>query len=46
MRYQMQSANGVLPAKIALPDFIAEKYGALTNDRMTGKPWYLTLPTR
>jgi len=47
MRYQMQSGNKITSAStITLPEFIATKYGALTNDRMSGKPWFLTLPKR
>lgn len=45
LRYQMQ--NGKVSgssATIEMPDSITKLYGP--TPRMTGKPWYLTLPTR
>ena len=48
MRYQMQDKKGGqnIGATITLPAYIEEKYEALGTDKMTGKPWYLPLPTR
>lgn len=47
MRYQMRDGKVAgTTATITLPDYIKEKYGELSNDRMTGKPWYLKLPKR
>ena len=42
MRYQMQ--EGKFATTITMPDYITDKYGA--SDRLTGKPWYLTMPAR
>lgn len=44
LRYQMQ--EGKVGTAITLPEYLEEKYGRNTEDRMTGKPWYLTLPRR
>ncbi len=45
MRYQMQEKGGTgIGATITLPAYIEDKYG--TTSRMTGRPWYLTLPSR
>ena len=49
MRYQKQEGN--FSSTITLPSYIAEKYPTVNGatpwtDTMTGKPWYLTLPTR
>ena len=52
MRYQMQSGNFNASA-ISLPSYIKEKYDDQVNtgatkwvDTMTGRPWYLSLPSR
>lgn len=52
MRYQMQ-ARKFTPGAITLPDYIKEMYDDKVNvdapkwqDKMTGRPWYLTLPKR
>ena len=45
LRYQMQEGKvSGSNATIQMPDSITKKYGATPN--MTGKPWYLPLPTR
>lgn len=44
LRYQMQ--EGKLGTTITLPEYLEQKYGKNSDDRMTGKPWYLTLPSR
>lgn len=45
LRYQMQEGKVSGPsATIQMPDSITKKYGPTPN--MTGKPWYLPLPTR
>ena len=49
MRYQMQDKKGGqnIGSTITLPSYILDTYGAEGwTDNMTGKPWYLTLPTR
>lgn len=46
MRYQMQDKKGGqnIGKTITMPTYITDKYGPTSN--MTGKPWYLTLPSR
>ena len=46
MRYQMQDLEGGqnIGKTITMPTYITDKYGTTSN--MTGKPWYLTLPSR
>lgn len=46
MRYQMQDLEGGknIGKTITMPACIEDKYGTTSN--MTGKPWYLTLPSR
>ena len=46
MRYQMQDLEGGknIGKTITMPECIEDKYG--TTSKMTGKPWYLTLPSR
>jgi hypothetical protein len=45
MRYQMQ--DGKFSSTITLPDYILTTYGSEEEkDNMTGKPWFLTLPSR
>lgn len=51
MRYQMQENKGVLSPTITLPSYITTKYPTFNGsapwvDNMSGKPWYLPLPTR
>lgn len=44
MRYQRQ--EGKFSSTITLPDYILTTYGDTGEDNMTGKPWFLTLPSR
>ncbi|MBO4672750.1 MAG: RagB/SusD family nutrient uptake outer membrane protein [Bacteroidaceae bacterium] len=46
MRYQMQDLKGGqnIGKTITMPACIEDKYGTTSN--MTGKPWYLTMPSR
>ncbi len=43
MRYQKQ--EGQFQTTITLPSYIGEEYKT-SEDNMTGKPWFLTLPSR
>lgn len=47
LRYQMQEGKvSGSQARVELPAYLTEKYGAFAKDNMTGKPWYITLPQR
>ena len=44
MRYQKQ--EGKFQSTITLPSYLTEEYEMKDEDNMTGKSWFLTLPTR
>jgi hypothetical protein len=47
MRFQMQEGVAVTPGStITMPAFMTEEPEKYGTDKMTGKPWFLTLPKR